>query len=142
MATRSRAPKVAPKHAQQYYLIQFSYTSAAWEDLLAHAEKRDRVAAVQDLVASLGGCLGYITFPCDIDPTPKEKFASFGDYDVVVLIAFPSDQAAASFAMAISAGGGVKSIKTTRILPWNQAMGAMQAAASSKGGYAPPGKTR
>jgi uncharacterized protein with GYD domain len=142
MAERPRSPKAAPKRPQQYYLVQFSYTSAAWEDLLRNPNKRDRVAAVQDLVTSLGGCLGKITFPCDTVPTPKEKFASFGDYDVIVLIAFPSDQAAASFAMAVSAGGGVKSIKTTRILPWSEAMGAMEAAAGSRATYVPPGKSK
>jgi hypothetical protein len=142
MAERPKSPKAAPKRPQQYYLVQFSYTSAAWEDLLRNPGKRDRVAAVYDLVTSLHGCLAKITFPCDNSPTAREKFGSFGDYDVVVLLAFPSDQAAASFAMAISAGGGVKSVKTTRILPWSEMMSAMEAAAGSRATYVPPGKSK
>ncbi len=142
MAASSKSRKVAPKGHQQYYLIQFSYTSAAWDDLIKNPSKRDRVAAVKKIVYDLGGCIATITFDCDGDPTPKEKFASFGDHDVVVLIAFPSDDAAAAFAMAISAGGGVKSMKTTRIMPWKQAMAAMGTAMAVQAGYAPPGKGR
>jgi GYD domain. len=131
----------AAASAQQYYLIQFSYTSAAWDTLLkAGANERNRVAAVKDLVYKLGGCIATITFECDGDPTPKEKFGAFGDYDVVLLVAFPSDQHAATFALAISAGGAVSSFKTTRILPWPQMMEAMASAASNRVLYKAPGK--
>jgi uncharacterized protein with GYD domain len=131
----------AAASAQQYYLIQFSYTSAAWDTLLkAGANERNRVAAVKDLVYKLGGCIATITFECDVDPTPKEKFGAFGDYDVVLLVAFPSDQHAATFALAISAGGAVSSFKTTRILPWPQMMEAMASAASNRVLYKAPGK--
>ena len=134
--TASAAPSV-----QQYYLIQFSYTSGAWDTLLkAGATERNRVAAVKDLVYKLGGCIATITFECDVDPTPKEKFGAFGDYDVVLMVAFPNDQVAATFALAISAGGAVSAFKTTRILPWPQMMEAMASAASTRGLYKAPGK--
>lgn len=142
MAERSKPSKAVPKRKQQHYLVQFSYTSAAWDDLLKNPGKRNRVNAVQDLVAGLGGCIGTTTFPCEDTSMPREKFASFGDYDVAVLIAFPTDEAAASFAMAVSAGGGVKSMKTTRILPWDQAMSAMAVAGNLRATYVPPGKAK
>lgn len=131
----------AAASAQQYYLIQFSYTAAAWDTLLkAGANERNRVAAVKDLIYKLHGCIATITFECDVDPTPKEKFGAFGDYDVVLLVAFPDDQAAAAFALAISAGGAVSAFKTTRILPWPQMMGAMASAASTRVLYKAPGQ--
>ena len=134
-----RTARAAPS-AQQYYLIQFSYTSAAWDTLLkAGTNERNRAAAVKDLVYKLGGCIATITFECD-DPTPKEKFGAFGDYDVVLLVAFPDDQAAAAFALTISAGGAVSAFKTTRILPWPQMMDAMASAASYRTLYKAPGK--
>jgi uncharacterized protein with GYD domain len=142
MATAKKPSKLAAKSNQQYYLIQYSYTSTAWDDLLKNPGKRDRVAAVKPIVAALGGCIATITFECDYNPNPTEKFVSFGDHDVVALIAFPSDDAAAAFAMIVSAGGGVKSMKTTRIMPWEQAMGAMGTARSIQERYAPPGKGR
>ena len=135
------ASAAASVQQQQYYLIQFSYTSAAWDTLLkAGANERNRVAAVKSLVYKLGGCIATITFECDVDPTPKEKFGTFGDYDVVLLVAFPDDQAAAAFALAISAGGAVSAFKTTRILPWPQMMGAMASAASTRALYKAPGQ--
>jgi uncharacterized protein with GYD domain len=131
----------AVQSAQQYYLIQFSYTSAAWDTMLkAGADERNRVAAVKDLVYKLGGCIATITFECDVDPTPKEKFGAFGDYDVVLLVAFRNDQDAATFALTISAGGAVSSFKTTRILPWPQMMAAMANAATNRTLYKAPGK--
>ena len=134
--TASAAPSV-----QQYYLIQFSYTSGAWDTLLkAGAGERNRVAALKDLTSTLGGCTATIRFECDVDPTPKEKFGAFGDYDVVLIVAFPNDQVAATFALAISAGGAVSAFKTTRILPWPQMMEAMASAASTRALYKAPGK--
>lgn len=136
-----RTASAAPSTQQQYYLIQFSYTSAAWDSLLkAGTNERNRAAAVKDLVYKLGGCIATITFECDVDPTPKEKFGAFGDYDVVLLVAFPNDQAAATFALAISAGGAVSAFKTTRILPWPQMMQAMASAASTRVLYKAPGQ--
>jgi uncharacterized protein with GYD domain len=39
-----------------------------------------------------------------------------GDYDVLVIYEAPDDTTAASFAMAVAAGGAVKSASTTRLL--------------------------
>jgi uncharacterized protein with GYD domain len=137
---RSSSPRPLALTAQQYYLIQFSYTSAAWNAMLATADYRDRVEAVRRLVINLGGCIAKITFECDLDPQPKEKFGSFGDHDVMLLVAFPNDQAAATFAITIAAGGAVTNFRTTRILPWTQMMAAMGAASGHRTAYSPPGK--
>ncbi len=125
------------KTAQNLYLIQFSYTAKAWNELLkGKAAQRDRIKAVEKLIETLGGCFPKITIPCGDSVTVREKFGSFGDHDVVTLIAFPDDTAAAAFAMAISAGGAVSGFKTTRLLPWGQMMDAMQLAAQSRQEYA------
>lgn len=124
----------------QIYLCQFSYTARAWEDMLRNRAKRDRVSVAREIVESLGGCFPEIRFCCENPPEIKEKFISFGEHDVVVLLAFPHDQAAASFGMLISAGGGVKSFRTTRLLPWDQAMESMAVAGRGLAGYLAPGK--
>ena len=132
---------MAPTSARmQYYLVQYSYTPAAWDFLLRNESRRNRPDAVRRLVESFGGCIGQITFPCDPTPYPTEKFGAFGDHDVVVLLAFPDDQAAAGFAMAVTAGGGVSSFKTTRILTWSDTMEAMSSAAGKLSTYEAPGK--
>lgn len=126
-----------------YYLIQFSYTADAWDDLIKNPGKRDRAGAVYDLITGLGGCFAKITFPCDTDdPTPKEKLGAFGEHDVVALVCFRTEEAAAAFAMAVTAGGGVKSFKTTRVLPWKSVEAALTLAANTRTTYAPPGKVK
>ena len=147
MAKRRTSSKAAKKAAATsggrfYYLLQFSYTAEAWDDLIRNPGKRNRSDAVYQLLHDLGGCLGKITFPCDDDPTPKEKLGAFGEHDVVALACFESDEAAAAFAMAVTAGGGVKSFKTTRVMPWSSVETALSLAAGHRGTYSPPGKVK
>ncbi|HKZ06395.1 MAG TPA: GYD domain-containing protein [Methylomirabilota bacterium] len=146
MAKRRTSPKAAATKAAAaspsrfYYLVQFSYTAAAWADLVRGAVNRDRAGAVYALLRRLDGCFAEIKFPCDPEPVPREKFGSFGDHDVVALLSFPSDENAAAFAMAIAAGGGVTHFKTTRILPWSVMESAMNRAADGMTTYVAPGR--
>jgi len=132
MAHKMKSSKAEGKQAQNLYLCQFSYTAQAWQHMLANDKTRDRIKGVEKLVEKLGGCFPQITIDCSsCQPQPREKFGSFGDHDVVVLLAFPNDTKAAAFAMAIAAGGAVTAFKTTRLMPWPQMMDAMQAAAGA-----------
>jgi uncharacterized protein with GYD domain len=65
-----------------------------------------------------------------------DGWLSFGDYDTVVVIEMPDNTSAAAFAMAISAGGACKNIKTTALLSREEGLEAAQKAATS--GYRPP----
>ena len=132
---RIAARSAGAKSDQTLYLCQYSYTAAAWDNLLKPDAQRDRIKAVKDLVYALGGCFPEITIPCSSGPNPSEKFGSFGEHDVVLLVAFPSDTAMAAFAMAISAGGAVSSFKTTKLLSWDQMMEAMALAADKRTSY-------
>jgi uncharacterized protein with GYD domain len=135
MARQRYAAGSGDAKAQHVYLCQFSYTAKAWNNLLKPKAQRDRIKAVEKLVKALGGCFPEITIPCGGPPKMREKFGTFGDHDVVTLIAFPGDTAAAAFAMAISASGAVSSFKTTRLIPWDQMTDAMQLAASNRHQY-------
>jgi uncharacterized protein with GYD domain len=134
MARKKVAKATRPTTQQQLYLCQFSYTAQAWDRLLsANDRERDRIEAVKPLLQLLGGCFVQISIECgELPPGPKEKFVTFGEHDVVALLAFPSDAAAAAFAMAIQAGGAVSSFKTTRLMPWSLGMEAMDAAAQAR----------
>jgi len=137
MARKLTAARSAGSHQsdQNLYLVQYAYTASAWNDLLKPGAQRDRAKAVKDLVGALGGCFAEITIPCSDGPKMREKFGSFGEYDVVTLLAFPSDTAMAAFAMAISAGGLVSSFKTTKLLAWDQMMAAMELAGAKRASY-------
>src|ERR1700683_66350 len=83
------------------YMYQLSYTPEAVAALVR--ESQDRIEAVRPAIEALEGKLVAAGYP-------------FGEYDAVVLYEAPDDTSAASFALAIAAGGAAKSAKTTRLL--------------------------
>lgn len=110
------------KANKRFYLVQLSYTADAWRALVDGEAKgtrveRNRYRAVKELVESFDGCFGEVSFPCVSPPGPYEKFVSFGEYDIVAILAFPDEIQAAAFAMAVSASGSVRAFKTTPLLP-------------------------
>ncbi|MGA2726849.1 MAG: GYD domain-containing protein [Terracidiphilus sp.] len=102
------------------YLIQGSYTVEALQALMK--KPQDRTAVVAKAVENLGGSLTGL-------------WLSFGDQDIVALVELPNNVSAAALALAIAAGGALKSTKTTPLLTVAQATQAMKKAASS--GYTP-----
>ena len=60
----------------------------------------------------------------------------FGEYDAVVLFEAPDDTSAASFALAIAAGGAAKSAKTTRLLNGQEWIESLRKVQGSE--YRPP----
>jgi uncharacterized protein with GYD domain len=102
------------------YLIQASYTVEALQALLK--KPQDRTAAVAKTVENLGGSLTGL-------------WLSFGDQDIVALVELPNNISAAALALAIAAGGALKSVKTTPLLTVANGLSALKKAASS--GYTP-----
>lgn len=102
------------------YLVQVSYTSEAVAALLK--KPQDRSTVVAKTVERLGGSI-------------KSAWLSFGDYDTIVLAELPDNVSAAAFAMAISAGGSCKAVKTTPLLSVEEGIAAMKKARGS--GYKP-----
>jgi uncharacterized protein with GYD domain len=83
------------------YLYQAAYTA---ESLAAQIrEPKDRIQVVQPLFDAAGAKIVASGHP-------------FGDYDVVVVFDAPDDTAAAGIALAVGAGGAIRSAKTTRLL--------------------------
>lgn len=104
-----------------YYMFQTSYTPAAMSAIMQ--SEQDRSQLIRSVVSKLGGLLEGIWF-------------AFGDYDIVAICQMPDSQSMAAFAMAVAAGGAVKSVKTTPLLTWEEGQNAMRSAAAS--GYRPP----
>jgi len=83
------------------YMYQAAYTP---ESMAAQIkEPQDRIEAVRPALEALGARFLAAGYP-------------FGEYDVLVVYEAPDETAAASIAMAVAAGGAVKSAKTTRLL--------------------------
>ena len=103
------------------YLFQAAYTSEAWAALVKNPQ--NRVEAVRPAIEGLGG---YI----------ESAYFAFGEYDVVMIAEMPDNVGAAALSLAASAGGAVKTIKTTPLMTVEEGIEAMRKAATS--GYRPP----
>lgn len=99
------------------YMYQAAYTP---ESIAAQIkEPRDRLEAVRPALEALGGKIVVGGYP-------------FGEYDVLVVIEAPDDTTAASFALAVTAGGAAKSAKTTRLLSGQEWIESLRKAQSSQ----------
>src|SRR5262245_9344901 len=104
------------------YLIQVAYTSEAWSSLLKNPQ--DRTKVLKPVLDRLVGSFGSVFF-------------AFGDYDVIGVLNMPGNVDAAAFAMPATAGGAIRSIKTTPLMTIEEGIDAMKKAAQA--GYVPPG---
>jgi len=98
------------------YLIQTAYTSEAVQSLVK--SQQNRADVVRSAVEHMGGKL-------------IGSWASFGDFDSVVVVDMPSNIDAAAIALAVQAGGSCKTVKTTPLLSSAEAIEALKRAAGS-----------
>lgn len=105
------------------YLVQLSYTPEAWAALLQNPQ--DRREVVRGAIENLGGKF-------------QNVWLAFGADDVIGIMEMPDNISAAAIAMAFSAGGAVRNVKTTPLLSFPEGVEAMKKAA--KCGYKPAHK--
>lgn len=105
------------------FLFQVAYTSASWA-----TQVREHGNVLERIQPLLDGCRGSVT-GC---------FYAFGEYDLILLADFPSAEEAAAFSLAATAGGSLKSIKTTPLLSVDQGITAMKRAEEVGRSYHPP----
>lgn len=104
-----------------YYLIQASYTSQAIAAMVKNPQ--DRTAAVRPMIEKAGGKLHGLWF-------------TFGDTDIVAIAEMPNNVSAAAISMAIGATGAMSSYRSTPLMTSDEAVEAMQKAATV--GYQSP----
>lgn len=83
------------------YMYQAAYTAQSVAAQIK--EPQDRIKVVTPALEALGAKILAGGYP-------------FGEYDVLVVFEAPDDTTAASVALAVAAGGAVRSAKTTRLL--------------------------
>jgi uncharacterized protein with GYD domain len=105
-----------------HYLYQVGYSREGWKALMA--DPQDRMEKIRPAIEQLGGSLIGGWF-------------AFGEHDIVAVAELPDNASAASFSIAVAAGGAVESIQTTPLLSTEEAMEAMRKAGQSS--YKPPG---
>jgi uncharacterized protein with GYD domain len=99
-----------------HYLLQAAYNSSGAAGMVK--EPQNRIEEVTPAIEALGGRVecGYF---------------AFGEYDVVVICEMPDNASAASFALAVGAGGTVGSYRTTVLITPDEAVEAMKKAQES-----------
>ena len=104
------------------YLYQAAYTA---ESLAAQIkDPKDRIEVVRPVFEAVGGKILASGYP-------------FGEYDVMAVYEAPDDTTAASLALAIAAGGALKSAKTTRLLSGQEWIAALTKAQTVAPTYKP-----
>lgn len=104
------------------YLSRFSYTPETWARMVAHPE--DRRDAARAYIESVGGTLHGFWY-------------AFGTHDGYNLWEAPDDVSMAAVALAISAGGALRSFETTTLLSVEETLAALRRAGEIR--YRPPG---
>ena len=106
-----------------HFLSQVAYTDQAWQSLLSNPQ--NRLDAIRPVVEKLGGRV-------------VNAYFAFGDYDFVLITELPDNVTAAALAIAVSAGGACKTVKTTPLMEAAEGLEALRKAATS-GYHAPSG---
>ena len=95
------------------YLSKFSYTPETWARMIAKPE--DRRAAAQAYIESVGGKLHGFWY-------------AFGTHDGYNLWEAPDNVSMAAVALAIGAGGALRSLETTVLLSVDDTLAALRKA--------------
>src|SRR5215469_13829491 len=103
-----------------FFLHQVGYTPDALSKLIANPQ--DRFETVRAPIEKLGGKI-------------KDSYYSFGEYDAVLIAEMPDNVSAAAIALAFSAGGALRTCRTTPLMTNAEALDAMRKAGTS--GYKP-----
>ena len=104
-----------------HYLVQTAYTPEACAAMAKSPQ--DRLEAVRAVVERLGGKL-------------LSMYMAFGEYDIVGVAEMPDNVSAAAFSLAVSAGGAVRTVKTTPLMTMQEGVEAFRKAGQA--GYRPP----
>jgi uncharacterized protein with GYD domain len=105
------------------YMYQAAYTAESIAAQIKNPGDRLELAA-KPLMEAVGGKLLAGGYP-------------FGEFDAVIIYEAPDDAAAASIALAVAAGGAIKSAKTTKLLTGQQWIDALKKAQGLAPSYRP-----
>jgi uncharacterized protein with GYD domain len=104
-------------------MYQASYTAESWAAQMKNPENRVQIVGKQACETVGGKLVG--------------GWYCFGEYDIMVICDLPNAQAMAAIAIALGAGGAVKSGKTTVLMRGAQAVEAIKQAGDVANIYRP-----
>ena len=105
------------------YMYQAAYTAESWAAQVKKPQNRVEAVGRQACKAVGGKLLG--------------GWYSFGDYDLVIIADVPDNESMSAIALAVAAGGAIKSSKTTVLMTGSQIVGALEKATAVAKTYKP-----
>ena len=105
------------------FMYQAAYTPESWTAQLKNPQNRAETVGKAVCEAAGGKCIG--------------AWYSFGEYDLVIVAEMPDAESMAAVALAVGAGGAVKSAATTVLMSGAQGVAAMKKAATVAKSYKP-----
>lgn len=105
------------------YMYQLAYTPESWAAQLKNPQNRVEEVGRAACEAAGGKLIG--------------GWYSFGEYDLVIIADMPDNESMSAVALAIAAGGAVKSSKTTVLMTGAQGVAAMRKAEAVTNIYKP-----
>ena len=105
------------------YMYQAAYTAESWAAQIKNPQNRVEAVGRQACEAVGGKLLG--------------GWYCFGDYDLVIIADVPDNASMSAIALAIGAGGAIKSSKTTVLMTGSEIVGALKKATAVAKSYKP-----
>jgi uncharacterized protein with GYD domain len=105
------------------FMWQAAYTSESWAAQLKNPQNRADTVGKALCEAAGGKLVG--------------AWYCFGEYDIMIIADLPNPESMAALALAVGAGGAVKSSKTTVLMSGAEGLAAMKKAASVAATYTP-----
>jgi uncharacterized protein with GYD domain len=96
-----------------HYLFQVAYTAEAWAVQIKNPQ--NRVEIVRPVIEKLGGKI-------------ETTYFAFGEYDVILIADFPDNVSAAALSLVATAGGALRTMKTTPLVTIDEGIQAMRKA--------------
>ncbi|MDQ1687051.1 MAG: hypothetical protein QOK42_26 [Frankiaceae bacterium] len=106
-----------------HYLIEVGYTPQSWSTQIENP-----ASAADRITPALKACGGKL----------ESMYYAFGDSDLVAIVDFKAPTDAAAFALAVTAGGALRSFKTTALLTLEEGIASMKLAGELRAKYSPP----
>lgn len=107
------------------YLVEVAYTPESWAGQLK--DPKDRREVIRPVLDSVGAKL-------------ESMYYAFGDRDIIAIVDAPDNVSAAAMSLAFSAGGHLKSARTTPLMTVEEGLEAMRRGFRAYGAYKPAGE--
>jgi uncharacterized protein with GYD domain len=105
------------------YMYQAAYTAESWAAQMKKPRNRVESVGRQACEAVGGKMIG--------------GWYCFGDYDIILIADVPNNESMAAIAVAIAAGGAIKTSHTTALMTGAELVGALKKSESVAKGYKP-----